>query len=272
MTDSQPAREQEVVQALRFLQDPRVLNAPRQQKESFLVSKGLTQHEISQALARADAALPFLSAPVGPPESLWSMIGTTAAFVAAMGAGAFFYQLWLDHNAQSRQVTRDDKELLEQMQELKRAVRDLSAASEYRSKEQLKVVKELVGSQSTLQTTDRKPASSIMMTSPDTTASVLSEEPKIEDVSEEELIRELKTSQSLPTVQMLLQNLVAYPGDDKYRKINLASDRFKIKIGSGPGLELLKAVGFMHAGDLLTFPRESGLISEVERILLALES
>jgi len=260
MSDSQSVREQEVVQALRFLNDPRVISSPRQEKETFLVSKGLTQPEIAQALARADAALPFLSPPLPPTEGLWSAVATTAAFLAAMGAGAFLYQLWLNNREPVKQLDPSSE-----LSEVKSAIEELSVKSEIRGNEQTKLLKELVANQVLPVSAERKPASSIFISTPATTTSS-----PAEVVSIEELARELRLTASLPTVQMILQNLVSYPDDDKYRKVNLANDRFKSKISSGPGFELLKQAGFVLTGEILTFSKTSDMAG-VEQVLLSLE-
>ena len=250
MSEHITVREPEVMQALRFLQDPRVLNAPRQQKESFLVSKGLSSAEISQALARADAAQPFLSPP--PTTTVWSMVATAGAFIAAMGAGAFLYRMWKD-----QEPAKPQAEVKEELEELKSMLRDMSASQEVRSKDQFKLLKEIATKHVDTPVT-RKPASSIVIDAPACTAR-----------SEDELIAELQQSAVFPTVQMILQNLIAYPGDDKYRKVNLANNRFKDKIASGIGLEVLKIAGFSKDGEMLCYP--SSDLSDAERILHALD-
>lgn len=249
MTDQ--VREPEVLQALRFLQDPRVLNAPRQQKESFLVSKGLSSAEVSQALARADAALPFLSPP--PSTSVWSMVATAGAFVAAMGAGAFLYQLWKDQEPPAPQT-----DLKEAIEELRASLRDMSVSQEVRSKDQLKLLKEIVAQQQPTEIL-RKPASSIIL-----------DVPACYERAEDDLIAELRESAVLPTVLMILQNLIAYPTEDKYRKVNLSNARFKEKIANGVGFDVLRVAGFVKVGDSLNYTNSD--LSDAERVLHALES
>jgi PUB domain len=76
----------------------------------------------------------------------------------------------------------------------------------------------------------------------------------------------LKETASFPTVQMLLQNLIAYPDDEKYRKVNLSNERFKTKLATGPGYEVMLKAGFVLNDDCLCFPKDAPLTS-AERIL-----
>ena len=74
-------REPQVENAVKFLTNPKVTNAPLSQKLAFLQNKGLTEKEVAESLRRANAA----SAAGGADEDDW---GASAAGAAAGGAAA----------------------------------------------------------------------------------------------------------------------------------------------------------------------------------------
>ncbi len=77
-----------VANAVRFLNDPKVQNAPMEKKIAFLKSKGLNEQEIEKAMAQVKAPVAPLIVPPRPPipTSSW----TDRLFsLASMSALAF---------------------------------------------------------------------------------------------------------------------------------------------------------------------------------------
>jgi hypothetical protein len=94
-------REDQIIQAVKFLTDSRTQSASTGDKESFLRHKGLTEPEIAAAMQRA-AAVPFLPRVASASSMnmeepiLWAAIKSIFSALGAMAIGVIGYQAYQD--------------------------------------------------------------------------------------------------------------------------------------------------------------------------------
>ena len=267
--ETQPTiRDFEVSQAVRFLQDKRVRDAPISQKQTFLKTKGLTDSEVSNAIARADAAAAFTL----PDQSgsLTAGIGILGGLISICASAAYLYKLWKDYqNNQSEtfceeKVVKQPENENNKSSEVVNLLRQVIVNQERIHKEQSTLLKGLTVIVSEL-SNRKKIAGSICVAD----ALIEKESEPLPPVSQE-MIADVLDSSCLPTLLMVLNNLVQYPDEERYRKISLTNARFKKQLGEGCGFEILKCVGFQVNKDFMILPKERD-VKPIEQLLVDLD-
>jgi Pex14 N-terminal domain/PUB domain len=282
---STPATNSAVQQAIAFLKDPRIQSAAVSQKEAFLKAKGLSAEDIANAIKLAGESSGLLP-PVMLPRSeavfdFYGFLLTVGGVLAAMGTGALLYHLW---DEQRKTTEKEELKLLQQ----------IIAKLEHRHVDQMSVLREIQlallkesakrkegvdsmvteiihypprtysrnSQRPTEPPSEQLPALQVLATSPrDSAAS--------DSVDIKQLVNALFESPAKPTIQMLLDNLLGHPDDDKYGRINLSNPRFKEKLTTGPAFEVMKYVGFEMNENLLVYkgPSEFTKAKEVLDLL-----
>lgn len=288
-TSETPVRTNEIAQASRFLNDPRIQNTPLEAKENFLRSKGLTDAEIRQAMSQVifPAQAVALRA---EGSSIWGLVGSLGGFVAAMATGAFLYDMWMQKTREEISCSQSVESPPQLVEEILKTLKEMAVRQEQRQAEHARMLKDLttaVAELRTERTMNRKVGGSVILSRSSSAQEKLQDSDlfdnrvvsaKIEDerIADEvrspvleRIANELKKHPSRPTVIMILQNLVSHFEDERFRRINLSSARFKEKIGQGVPLEVLKAAGFVLENNALCFSKEKKLeaVSDVLKIL-----
>jgi len=285
-----PVREDQVVQAIRFLQDSRTQSASQQEKESFLRQKGLTDGEIAAAISRSTApqsSLPFqenaiqrpiyVPPPVVEEPILWSAIKSIFGAVGAIAIGVIGYQYYLESTSKSeekqdnrdslvspwRSSSPDDQVSFERMERLAASVEALKSEQALRHKELILSIRELTSVMK--ETRGRKPGGTVVMddiveqknkvTTSDPLPKPVVVDVFTEPVDMEAEVASLRDLGIDSTMQFILSSL------DKNKKLNKTNPRFAKFAGN----KLLRLVGFKEDGEFFTLGEVSS--QEAEKII-----
>jgi hypothetical protein len=71
--------------------------------------------------------------------------------------------------------------------------------------------------------------------------------------SYDEVLNEIRENPCLPTVMLVLQNVVNHPDEERFSRVSLSNRRFREKLATGVGLEFLKFAGFTEDRGCLVF-------------------
>ena len=241
--------------------------------------------EISTALARADAALAFL---LPRDRQKGSLIGFISSVLTAVAAGIYLYRIWQEYQGKKDEEDRAkfekkcDRDISDPAEALKTdliaILRQHSTEQQIRHREQISMLKSVLVALADQKEGRRMKLAggiqvdSVMIQSGDQVQETAQEQnlSTPQQPSSSHLISQVRDSNCHPTVCMVIQNILAHPEDDRYRKIQLSNPRFKSKISAGPGLEVLLNAGFVQLGDVLVF--EDRNLEKLEKILVELES
>lgn len=274
---SQPVREEQVTQAVRFLTDSRTRNATQTEKESFLRQKGLTDAEISAAFARSNAptVTSLQRSPLNDPQNpnrplyipppvieepiVWSALKSIFSAVGAMAIGVLGYHVYqgtrLPHDNDKPQSSNGPSvnssssfqpSQYDLQKQLETEIRRITVEQELRHKELLIAIRELSASVEGKVKTHRKPGGSVVtdvgVISCENETTVVHED--VPDISAESIDLEAEVSKAIddgidPTIQLVLSNL------DKNKKLNKSNLKFKKLEGN----RLLSFCGYSETGE-----------------------
>jgi hypothetical protein len=280
-------REDQVVQAIRFLRDSRTQSANQQDRESFLRHKGLSDAEIAAAISRSNASpntFPetaiqrpiYVPPPVVEEPIIWSAIKSIFGAVGAVAIGVIGYQYYLESTKKeddkrsndllsSWQPQSDHQVSVERFDRLAASVDALKAEQSLRHKELILAIRELTN---TLRESPRgrKPGGTIVVDNLSNSTDVvevssfplqriIDEEIQEEPVDITIEVTKLRETGTDTTLQLVLSSL------DKHKKLNKTNPRFeKLKCS-----KILRLVGFVENEEFWTLenPRQD----EAERVL-----
>ena len=141
-----PIREDQVVQAVRFLMDPRTSSSSQSDRESFLRQKGLTDAEIAAAISRANPALVqssshvYVPAPISDEPIIWSALKSIFSAIGSVAIGVVGYHMYAQHPP-SEQPTYFPEKKNDSYEKLSTAISELASLQELRHKEILMMIK-----------------------------------------------------------------------------------------------------------------------------------
>ena len=290
---SPPVREDQVVQAVHFMNDARTRHASQQEKESFLRQKGLTDAEIAASLARSNPATVtslYIPPPIIEEPILWSAVKSIFSAVGAMAIGVMGYHMYSegDRKEQSRDQppsssSSDALNLYSppvgagvSEEKLNEAIRQLSTAQELRHKELLVSIRQLSSRVESISHGGRKPGGSVVPpVEPVVTASAPAVESPVTavadrvDVTIEDLNLEAEVAEAISnkldgTINLILCSI------DKNKRINKSNARFK-KL---EGVKLMRFCGYKEGPEFFELQMDqldtyranaTRVISEIKR-------
>ena len=284
-------REEQVRQAITFLNDPRTQSASKMDKESFLRNKGLTELEIAAAFSRQQTTLlgshgfdqtgtvcvrpAFMDEPI-----LWSAIKSIFSAVGAIAIGVVGYHVYSNETQKSLSgstqfpetavssggILQGEERKLVTEEAFLDAIQELTVKQELRHKElmlQLRDVSALLSSSKI----GRKPGGSIVipntltadlvgnLTASSASETVESSEPSA-SLSEADIEREVKNAieNGIDTTLLLVLSSL-----DNNRKLNKSNPRFK-KLERNA---LMQFVGYTDGDDFLQLMQDEMETSRV---------
>jgi hypothetical protein len=275
-------REEQVRQAVTFLNDPRTQSASQNQKEDFLRRKGLSDTEIRAAYSR------YMSAPVdaSPPPPVyvrpafmdepivWSAIKSIFSAIGAIAIGVVGYHVYANEiksgppktsdnslrDCSTDILSKDDIKVVSEERFLE-TIQELSVKQELRHKELLMQLRDLSGQLSTA-SIGRKPGGTIVLAerpssdpSVDSTSASTPPELPVESstsvsLSDDDIEQEVRAALEAgidTTLLLVLSSL------ESNKKLNMTNPRFK-KLENNP---LMKFVGYNEKDDFLLLGKES---------------
>ena len=295
----QGLREDRVLQALRFLADPRTRSASQQEKEQFLRQKGITETEIAAAFSRANpstisslqtsplndptaASRPlFIPPPILQEPVLWSAIKSIFTAVGAIAIGVLGYHMYLEGNRKKDYDSTecDDAKLFHSHEKnahssclvdedrLTEAIKKLQTEQELRHKELLLSIRELSSAINSSSDSARKPGGSVVLKDDEETAGksfpidarVESDEPIDIPAEVTGLIEKGLES----TIQLIFSN---FP---PHKKLNKSNAKFKKLEGS----LLLKKCGYVENSDFFEYSEnQPGSRDSISQILAEIKT
>ena len=277
-------REDQVVQAIRFLRDQRTQTATQQEKEAFLRQKGLTDAEIAAAISRCNPPAQsvggnyhessiqrpiYVPPPIVEEPILWSAIKSIFGALGAVAIGVIGYQYYLESTKKHQledpgsplskwKSNADESENAQRIDRLATSVEALKSEQALRHKELILSIRELTN---VLKNSNvRKPGGTVVEAdSIAVTDSLPLIEPVIEPILESvDILSEvssLRESGLDTTLQLVLTSL------DKNKKLNKTNPRF----ANFSGNKLLQLAGFKEGEDFWTLEEKNS--TAIEEIL-----
>lgn len=274
---SQPLREEQVTQAVRFLTDSRTRTATQTDKESFLRQKGLTDAEISAAFARSNASTvtSLRGSPLNDPQNpsrplyipppvieepiVWSALKSIFSAVGAMALGILGYHVYqgtqLPQEIDKQQISTGPSvgssssfqpSQYDLQKQLETEIRRITVEQELRHKELLIAIRELSTSVEGKGKATRKPGGSVVtdfgVNSSENETTVVQED--VPDISAESIDLEAEVTRAIDdgidaTIQLVLSNI------EKNKKLNKSNLKFKKLDGNS----LLSYCGYRETAD-----------------------
>lgn len=267
-------REDLVLQALKFVNDPRTRSATQQEKESFLRQKGLTDTEISSSFSRANPAIVtslqssslndphggtrplYIPAPVLEEPILWSALKSIFSAVGAMAIGVLGYHLYSEGSLKKEpgpqifeHANFKGNESFSQPSSfvtedaLTETIKKLQTDQELRHKELIISIRELSQSLRPKQDCLRKPGGSVVLPCDEFPPIANMKDFSIESVDIPYEVSKLVGSGLDSTIQLVLSC------EPPHKKLNKSNAKFKKLEGS----VLLKLCGYNENSDFFEY-------------------
>ena len=282
-----PLREDQIVQAIRFLRDNRTQSASQQEKESFLRQKGLSDAEIAAAISRSSAPAQeptalqrpiYVPPPVVEEPILWSALKSIFGAVGAIAIGVIGYQYYLETTKKDNKEDNRDSLISpwgtsspdpqvdrERIDKLAASVESLKSEQALRHKELILSIRELTSVMR--ETNGRKPGGTVYTGDLETvqkqedhsahpaTSSSTTEDQPLEAVDIPAEVAKLFELGIDSTMQFILSS------PEKNKKLNKTNPRFEKFAGS----KLLRFVGYKEDAEFFTLTEAQS--DKVEQVI-----
>ena len=268
-------REDRILQALKFLSDPRTRSASQQDKERFLRQKGLTENEIEASFSRANSAstssqslsfndpAPAFRPVYLPPQTvdepiIWAAIKSIFSAVGAMAIGVLGYHQYLDVNRMkenehgtcdnSNNFLGEDRcastSAFITEDQLNEVLKTIKAEQEIKHKELMLSIRELSSSIVPTRLYERKPGGSVVVEKNDVLLVAQSQEGILTDPLDIPTEVSKLVQGGLESIVKLI--FATYP---PHKKLNKSNIKFKKLEGS----LLLRHCGYVETNEFFEF-------------------
>jgi len=271
-TQQSPIREDQVVQAIRFLTDSRTQSASQHEKESFLRQKGLTDAEIAAAISRTNtqSSQPpvrpiYVPPPVIEEPIIWSALKSIFGALGAMAIGIIGYHMYVETGSQKDPQSDKSDDLWkknsnentisdtnDRVLKLENSIESMKAEQALRHKELIIAIRELTSVLSSSPEGQRKPGGSIVLPvlSVENGISKDHHNPESNGEVTEKINLEYEVEKAIKSGTDVSLQLILSQIDKKLNKSNPRFAKFSNDL-------ILKFCGFIEDSEYMYVPAES---------------